>query len=230
MSKRKIAGNPAIAVAYLRVSTDRQELGPEAQRQAILRWAGAAGVEVVAWCEDLGVSGAAPLEKRPGLLAAIGALSEHNAGLLIVAKRDRLARDVVVAAMVERLAEKAGASVAAADGTGNGEGPEQALMRTLIDAFAAYERALIGARTRAALRVKRERGELVGTAPIGFAVAADGVRLEPRDDEQQALARIHALRAEGHSIRGIAKALDREGVRARSGKWHATTVARALAR
>lgn len=37
-----------------------------------------------------------------------------------------------------------------ADGAGNGEGPEAALMRTLLDTFAAYERALIRARTRAA--------------------------------------------------------------------------------
>jgi DNA invertase Pin-like site-specific DNA recombinase len=55
----------------LRASTDRQDLSPGAQRAAIERWAAGAGVAVVAWHEDLGVSGGTALEDRPGLLAAL---------------------------------------------------------------------------------------------------------------------------------------------------------------
>ena len=47
--------------------------------------------------EDLGLSGGTPLEKRPGLLAAPDALRQQAAGILLVAKRDRLARDVMIA-------------------------------------------------------------------------------------------------------------------------------------
>ena len=50
-------GNPLSAVAYLRVSTDEQKLGPEAQRAAIQSWANREGVSVVAWHTDAGVSG-----------------------------------------------------------------------------------------------------------------------------------------------------------------------------
>jgi len=53
------------AVAYLRVSTDRQELGPEAQRAAIEAWATREGVTVAAWHVEAGVSGAAPIADRP---------------------------------------------------------------------------------------------------------------------------------------------------------------------
>ncbi len=47
-------GNPLIAVAYLRVSTDEQRLGPEAQRASIEAWAKREGVAVVAWHADAG--------------------------------------------------------------------------------------------------------------------------------------------------------------------------------
>ena len=46
--------------------------------------------------------------------------------------------------------------------SGNGDGPEHALPRNIVAAFAEYERALIRARTRAALAVKRARSERVG--------------------------------------------------------------------
>jgi len=69
------------------------------------------------------------------VLAALAALKEHNASVLLVAKRDRLARDVLVAAMVERLAERTGARVVAADGTAEGDGPEAVLMRRIVDAL-----------------------------------------------------------------------------------------------
>ena len=71
-----------------------------------------------------------------------------------------LARDVVVSGMVDRLVERVGGKVLSADG--NGDGPEHALRRNIVAAFAEYERALIRARTRAALAVKRARSERVG--------------------------------------------------------------------
>jgi len=47
--------------------------------------------------EDRGVSGAAQLDRRPGLLAALDCLARHKATYLVAAKRDRFARDIVVA-------------------------------------------------------------------------------------------------------------------------------------
>src|SRR5689334_12352699 len=104
-------GNPLLAVAYVRVSTDEQRLGPEAQRAAIDAWAAREGVAVVAWHVDAGVSGGSDLADRPSLIAALGALRAHRAGVLVIAKRDRLARDVAVAATIERAAKACGAKV-----------------------------------------------------------------------------------------------------------------------
>ena len=84
--------------------------------------------------------------------------------------------------------------------------------------------------TRAALAAKKARGELTGKAPIGMMRGADGRTLAVDPGEAEAVAEIHRLRAEGVSIRRIAEELNARGVEARGGRWHATTVARVLAR
>src|SRR5207253_1974262 len=98
----------------------------------------------------------------------------HKAGAIVVAKRDRIARDVVLSAMIERAA---GVPVVSASGEGNGTSPADAFMRTVIDGAAQYERGLIRARTKAALAAKAARGERVGGVPFGMRVDVDGVRL-----------------------------------------------------
>lgn len=216
-------GNPKIAIGYLRVSTEEQRLGPEAQRAAVESWAAREGVVVVAWHTDHGVSGATEIAARPGLCAALADLRAFTAGVLVVAKRDRVARDVVVAAMVERAAAAAGSRLVSADGTGNGDSPADAFMRTVIDGAAAYERGLIRARTKAALASKAARGERVGTVPYGFRLAADGVSLEPDAAEQGVMACVRDLRAAGLSQRAIVVELAKRGLVSRTGKSFAKT-------
>jgi DNA invertase Pin-like site-specific DNA recombinase len=227
MTKRARPGNASLAIGYLRVSTEDQRLGPEAQRVAVEAWAAREGVEVVAWQVDQGVSGATAIEARPGLCAALAALRERGAGVLVVAKRDRVARDVVIAAMVERAATAAGARLVSADGTGNGDSPADAFMRTVIDGAAAYERGLIRARTSAALAAKAARGERVGAVPYGFRVAADGVQLERDDAEQAVLVVVRELRAAGMSQRAIVSELAARGLVSRAGRpFQKTQIAR----
>lgn len=209
--------DPRRAVAYLRVSTEDQNLGPEAQRAQIAAWAAREGVVVVAWHEDHGISGAKPVAERPGLAAALDALRTEGAGVLVVAKRDRLARDVVIAGTVDHLAGKAGARVIAADGVGNGDSPADAFLRTILDGASAFERAQIRGRTKAALDVKRARGERAGTLPWGWQLGADGKTLEPCAREREITERARALRDAGQSFGAIAKALASEGYTTRRG-------------
>ena len=153
----------------------------------------------------------------------------EGAGVLLVAKRDRLARDVIIGAMVERLAERQGARVLSADGTGNGIGPEHELMRNLINSFAAYERALIGARTKAALAVKKANGKRVGGIPYGLRLAADGETLEPDPAEQTVVRIVKAMRKKGGTLRAIADELTRRALATRTGGyWHVQTISNIL--
>jgi site-specific DNA recombinase len=218
MTRQNHSSNGQLAIAYLRVSTDEQQLGPEAQRAAIELWATTAGVTVTAWHLDQGVSGGAEIDDRPALVAALADLRASGAGVFVVAKRDRLARDVYVAATIERAVGRCRARVICADGTGNGDSPADQFMRTVIDGAAEYERALIRARTKAALGVKRARMESTGTPPYGFRLADDGIALVPAETEQQTLATARSLRAAGLSYRRIRSALTERAMYGRTGR------------
>lgn len=223
--KKKQQGNPKLAIGYVRVSKRDQELSPEAQRQQIMRWAEKRGIVVVEIHTDKGVSGSRPLDKRPGLMHAISDLKESGSGVLIVAKRDRLARDVLVAAMVERLVEKTGAQIQSADGAGNGKSPEQLLLRGMIDLLAQYERAMIRARTKAAADEKRRRGERWGQIPYGKKLGPDGKTLIDDPREQQAIEVIRKQRAEGECLRRICLYLDLAKLPPRTAKtWSVPTL------
>jgi len=54
-------------------------------REALQGWCEGQKAALVAVFEDIGVSGAAPLEKRPGLAEALERLAEEGAGVLLVA-------------------------------------------------------------------------------------------------------------------------------------------------
>jgi len=215
------------AIGYVRVSTDGQEHGVKAQRDALESWAERNGVHVSRVELDLGVSGGAPLDRRPGLLSAIDAIREESAGILLVAKRDRLARDVVVAAMVERLVAREGARIESADGAGNGDAadPGVLLLRRMVDVFAEYERAICRARVKAALAAKRRRGERIGKVPYGYRLGVDGVRLVADGGEQEIVTLAKELRAKGLSYRRIGAELEAAGLSTRGGgAWFPATV------
>jgi DNA invertase Pin-like site-specific DNA recombinase len=202
----------------VRVSTVDQLLGPEAQRRSIEAWATANRIEIVAWHADQGVSGSSDLDDRPGLVAALGELKVAGAGALVIAKRDRLARDTYVSATIERAVERGGARVVCADGVANGDTPADAFMRSILDAAASYERALIRARTSAALSAKRARGELVGAVPYGYRLGDDRKTLEPNLAEQNSIARLRALRDGGYSFRKIQREATVHGILSRNGR------------
>lgn len=217
MTKRRRPGDPHLAIGYLRASTSDQRLSPEAQRHALEAWAKQHGVRIVSWHVDAGVSGSAPLETRQALLDALGAVREHGAGVLLVLRRDRLARDTLVAATIDREAARAGAEVVCTDGGGNGSGPSEKFARTVLDAAAELQRAVTAANTKAALRAKRTRGERAGEVPFGFQADTAG-KLSPNPDEQTIIATARTLRTEGRTIRAIAAELAGYGFTGRTGK------------
>jgi site-specific DNA recombinase len=208
------------AIGFVRVSTERQAdsgLGLDAQRQHVVACAARLDLPLGHIFEEPGVSGTLALENRPILMTAISALKRGDC--LIVAKRDRLSRDIIVSAMVERLVTKRGARIVSAAGeSSEGDDPASVMMRRMLDVFSSYEAALIAARTRSALSAKRRRGERISRfAPFGFRIADDGRMLESEPGEAAIVRMICAHRAEGLSMRAIATALNDAGVRTRAG-------------
>lgn len=227
--KRRIKpGNRKTAIAYLRVSTDHQDLGPEAQRQAILAWARGNGVEVIAWHLDKGVSGGSEMEDRPELIAAIGDIKVNQAGVLLVAKRDRLARDTLVAQLIEQAVGKVGAVVISADGVAKGDDPASRMVRSILDAVSEYERQTIKSRIKAALSVKKARQERVGSVPFGFMLGDDGSHLVALKGEQKVIAKALKLRGVGMSYRDVAEKLGNLGFKSRTGRMFDPTQVRRM--
>jgi DNA invertase Pin-like site-specific DNA recombinase len=232
-------------VGYLRVSTDRQAedgSGLEVQERAVRAWCRANGHRLVAVLTDQGVSGATA--DRPALaeaLAMVKAGGDHRAAGttaegLVVARLDRLARDLVLQEQLLAEVWRIGGQVCSAvPGEAaylehDPDDPSRALIRQILGAVAQYERSLIRLRLQAGLRRKAELGGYTGGVP------RFGSRVERGDyvadaDEQRTLARIVELRRAGRSLRSIGEALESEGLRPRSStRWHPQVLSAILAR
>ncbi len=209
------------AIVYIRVSTDEQKIGIEAQRQVLGEYCRKRRHQIDAEYIDENVSGGLDIDKRPALLDVLDDLSNNPGTTLVVAKRCRLARDSYVAAMVYRLVNREKCTVECADGVANGNTPEDILLRGMLDLFAQYERELIRARTRAAMAAKKKRFEYTGgKVPYGYDMG-DESRLKPNPDEQRNISRAKTLRRFGFSLNDIAVQMNREGLVARNMKpWN----------
>lgn len=215
-------------VIYLRVSTDQQGLGIEAQREMCHTYISKNSESQYLEFIDDGFSGALELNKRPGLLSAISELEKGD--VLLIAKRDRIGRDPFVNAMIERAVDRKKAKLISASGDVKEDNdPSSILMKRMVDAFAEYERLIIGARTKAALQVKKKKGERVGYIPFGYRLCSDNIHLEEDETEQKILKEICGLRKDGFSFRNIANELNEMKIYNRNGnKWNHVSVMRVM--
>jgi DNA invertase Pin-like site-specific DNA recombinase len=144
-------------IAYLRVSTDKQGksgLGIEAQREAIARFVAAEGLGLIAEHVEVETGkGADALDRRPVLRDALARARKAKAAV-VVAKLDRLSRDVafisgLMAHKVPFIVAELGADA-------------DPFMLHIYAALAEKERALIAERTRLALAQKKAQGAMLG--------------------------------------------------------------------
>lgn len=189
-------------------------LGLQAQKAAIVAECARRGWTLVDIAEDVGRSGKDL--KRPGVRAALDALSVGDASALVVAKLDRLSRLMLDFARIMATAQKQSWALVALDVNVDTSTPSGEAMANMLATFSQFERRLISERTRQALAQKRAAGIRLGAAPeIDLAVTA----------------RICAERANGKTLREIADGLNSDGIpTARGGRWHASTMQRVLAR
>ncbi len=217
-------------IIYLRVSKDQQVqsgLGLEAQRDMCLRYIKEPFSQVLEYADE-GFSGALDMSKRPALLSALNILEKDD--ILLIAKRDRLGRDPICNAMIERAVERKKARLISASGdTRDDNDPTSILMRRMVDAFAEYERLIIGARTKAALDVKKKRNERIGHIPFGYRLCMDNVHLEPDEIEQKTLSYINTMRDNHFSYRRIAMELNEMQINNRNGNlWNHVSITRVI--
>lgn len=210
-------------VSYLRVSTDRQGrsgLGLEAQREAITRFAEAEGLDIVSEHVEVQTGkGCDALEQRPVLAAALAEARALKCSV-VVAKLDRLSRDV---AFIAGLMAKRVPFVVTELGR-----DADPFMLHLYAALAEKERQLISARTKAALAASKARGKALGAHGRVLAVQRKAEALNRLAAVRDRLA---ALKAEGLTVRAIADRLNAECIASPAGRaWQAGNVYRALQR
>ncbi|AWM88271.1 recombinase family protein [Microvirga sp. 17 mud 1-3] len=218
------------AVAYIRVSTAKQGksgLGMDAQREAIERFTAAEGIEVAAIFTEVETGkGSDALDRRPELAKALATARKLKAPV-IVAKLDRLSRDVhfisgLMAQRVPFLVAELGADT-------------DPFVLHLYAALAEKERALIASRTKAALQAKKAAGTKLGNRKnLGEAQKLGAAANAQAADAFAAnvLPIVRSIEAAGvTSLRRIADALNARGVQTpRGGQWHAKSVGRLMER
>lgn len=206
-------------VAYLRVSTTRQGesgLGLEAQREAVTRFVRGSGGDLI---DELVEVESGKLTGRPGLLAAL-ALCRKSSACLVIARLDRLARNV---AFVSSLMDS-GVEFIAVDAP-----YANRLMLHILAAFAEHEREMVSARTKAALQAAKARGVVLGA---NGAVLAAKRKTEAKAFADTLTATVTDITAAGSTtLQSISDRLNGLGLLTREGaKWSPSTTRRLLAR
>lgn len=219
------------AVIYTRFSPRRnadESESCEVQEAICREHATKHGYDVSAVFHDPDVSGKD--EYREKLWQAIEATPKG--GMLLVFKRDRLARNVYLSEQINRAVEHRKARIEAVSGDVAGTSDEAVMIRQVLSSIAEYERKMIGKRTSYAMRQHQKAGRRMSDrTPCGWTRNPANPALMVRDEgEQAAISRIVEMRAEGLSLRQIADTLTAQGLLFRGHPWSHQTVRNVIAR
>jgi len=204
--------NRTPALAYLRtrssanVGADKDS--DKRQRAAIDAFAKIAGFEIIAEFYDQAVSGADPIESRPGFAAMLERIAGNGARTIIVETANRFARDLVVQETGHRMLKDKGIEIIAADSPGAfvDDTPTTTFVRQVLGAVAQLDKAMTVAKLRGARdRKRRQAGWCEGGAPLherypeAVRMAKRLYRANPVTGKRRSLRKIAAeLAAAGH--------------------------------
>jgi DNA invertase Pin-like site-specific DNA recombinase len=211
------------AIAYFRTSS-AANVGPDKdslrrQVAAVKSYANAHGVRIVAAYYDAAVSGADPLDARPGFAKLLARITDNGVGAVLVEDASRFARDLMAQEVGYQRLKVVGVRLVPvnAPDTFDGDDPTRTLIRQVLGAVAQFEKAQLVAKLAAARERKRAAGGYAG----GFRPSIG--------QEIATLAR--GLASSGASLREIARQLAAQGHASPSGRpFKHGTVKRLLAR
>jgi DNA invertase Pin-like site-specific DNA recombinase len=174
------------AIGYIRVSTQDQVdsgLGLDNQRSKILAFCNAKGWELEDIIEENGISGSVPIEERKEgrRLLELIADKKNEIRAVVMLRLDRGFRNTEDCLKTTREWTRKGIGVHFIDMAGMDPATSMGVLQmTMMAGFSQFERSIIGDRTRAALAVKRGRGEKTGGhVPYGYSweMNKDGVKI-----------------------------------------------------
>lgn len=212
-------------VAYFRVSTQKQGvngLGMDAQKETVRQFLSNGGELVGEFVEVETGKGANALAKRPQLAAAL-ALCKKTGAKLLIAKLDRLARNVhFVSGLMESKVKFVACDMPEAND----------LTIHVMAAFAEHEAKRISQRTREGLAAAKARGVVLGAAGAGNLRRNVSERRESAHENAQRLMPVfEGFKAQGFTQRRMVDALNSSGITtAKGGLWSLVQVQRILSR
>lgn len=222
------------AVGYVRLSNlTEQTTSPARQREQIESYARARGWELVQIVEDLGESGSRVGKglERPGLQAIRERWEAGEQFVLVVAKLDRLARNVRDFATIAEDAQAHGCSLAVVTEGLDLSTPTGRFVATILAAFAEMEAEQIRERIvamRADVRSNHAGRYMGGTVPYGYRAAPrpEGGKTLVLDEAEAARVVEAASRVlEGHTLYSIVMDWNRAGVPSKKGgTWSTVTL------
>jgi DNA invertase Pin-like site-specific DNA recombinase len=238
MNTQRSTNAAKVAVGYVRVSTQEQVsegVSLDTQRDKLKGYCKLNGIKLIDIKADEGISGGT-LE-RPGLREALGLLRRGRANTLIVVKLDRLSRSLRdVCTLVEDYFSDERFHLLSLCGMVNTHSAAGRMVLMNLANYAQFEREIISERTRDALRHMMVQGVRLGPAPYGYEFSQDvddqGRRLlVPLAHEQEVVAKIKGMRAEGLKLHQIARRLNEAKIPARrDGVWRAQRLSIVLRR
>lgn len=199
-------------IGYVRVSTDKQAdrgVSLEAQADKIRAITVVHNAELLDIIVDGGES--AKSLQRPGIERLLGLVDAKKVQAVVVAKLDRLTRNVKdLCELLERFERRGVALISVAESLDTSSAAGR-LVLNIMTAVSQWEREAIGERTRDAMSHKRINGERVGNIRFGYRLGADGKHVEPDPAEQDVLREIRGLRQRGHTMRRDRGSAERAG-------------------
>jgi DNA invertase Pin-like site-specific DNA recombinase len=175
------------AIAYLRTSSaanvGADKDSDRRQREAIAAFASRAGYELVGEFYDAAVSGADPIDTRPGFAAMLERIEGNGVRTIIVETASRFARDLMVQEVGHAKLRERGIDLIAADNPGSfiDDTPTARLVRQILGAISEFDKAMTVAKLRGAReRKRRDLGKCEGRkshAELNPALVATAKRL-----------------------------------------------------
>lgn len=204
-------------VGYLRVSTKGQteedRFGLASQREQIEEYCEKNGHEVIGWYEDAGVSGAK--EDRPAFNEILCGNYPEGTEAVIVAKSDRVARDVYIYFAYKNELRKKGLQIISVAEDFGDQGVFTVVLDAMLAAMAEIERQNIKARTSGGRKQKAKNGGYSGgRVPYGYFTANHSLMINP--EEAEVVRKVYELRSRGYTMQEIADSLNVTGKRTRS--------------
>lgn len=177
------------AVAYLRTSSaanvGADKDSDQRQRSAIAAFAKSRRFAVVDEFNDAAVSGADPIDSRPGFAALLDRIEGNGIRTVIVEDASRFARDLIIQELGILALIRRGVRVltAAGDDLTDTSDPSRVMMRQIAGSFAQYEKCRLVSKLRAARDRKRAAGKCEGRkshAEINPDLVSEAKRLRRR--------------------------------------------------